>query len=394
MGGAACQSPYFMAQGKDDFVKFWGKYLTSERSVLYILALGFDPRTPYCVGMLNDAAPKSDIRYRVIRYDEGGKGEGVDAYARSLQVRNEEAIARAIPESRREDVRVRMGQGGDQATAVDALRNCARDEDFERYTDIVVDISAMPPDVYFPALKKILSCARSAVPGVGAASSADPGPRSGGAAPTQSVYVVASENAELDSVITPAGLGEQSSYMHALSGGLQLESQRHRPKVWIPVLGGGRESQLKKIYQDVQPDAAAPVLPHPSADPYRAQKILLAYREILFDSLGMDSAGFVYAHEANPFETCRRISDTATRYSKSFGILGGCHVVLSPLSNKMQGLGCLMAAMDLGAGGQSTGIAYVENNLYRLGAGGAEIDEMSRRSVPVVAALSGECYGE
>ena len=392
MSSAVCRSPYFMTRGKSDFVKFWGEYLSSERSVLYILALGFDPRTLDCVGMLNDAAPGSDIRYRVIRYDEREQGEEGDDYASSLQVRNEEAMACVIPESKREEARVRMGQGGDQATAVDALRNCARDEDFERYTDIVVDISAMPPDVYFPALKKILGCTRPAAPGAGVVSVAEPGQRSAGAAPTPSVYVVASENAELDSAITPAGLGEQSSYMHALSGDLHLESQRHRPKVWMPVLGSGRGAQLKKIYQDVQPDAAAPVLPHPSADPYRAQKTLLEYREILFDSLGMDSASFVYAHEANPFETCRRISDTATRYSKSFGILDGCHVVLSPLSNKMQGLGCLMAAMDLSTAGQSAGIAYVENRSYRLGVGGEAIEEMSRRSMPVVAALSGECY--
>ena len=394
MGNAACRSPYFMAQGKSNFVKFWNEYVSSERSVLYIFALGFDPRTLDCVGMLSDAARGTDIRYRVIRYDERGQGEGVDAYARSFQARNEEAMARAIPESRREDARVRMGHGGNQATAVDALQNCARDEDFEKYTDIVVDISAMPSDVYFPALKKILGCVRPAAPGAGAASAAEPGPRSGKAEPTPSVYVVASENAEMDSVITPAGLGEQSVYMHALSGDLQLESKRHYPKVWIPVLGGGREAQLKKIYQDVQPDAAAPVLPHPSADPYRAQSILLEYKNILFDSLGMDSAGFVYAHEANPFETCQRISDTATRYSRSFDILGGCHVVLSPLSNKMQGLGCLMAAMDLNAGKQSAGIAYVENSLYRLGADSAAIEVMSRKSVPVVAALSGECYGK
>lgn len=394
MGDAACQSPYFMAQGKNNFVKFWDEYLSSKRSVLYIFALGFDPRTLDCVGMLSDAVQGSEIRYRVIRYDERGQGEGVGAYARSLQARNEEAMARVIPESKREDAHVRMGQGGDQATAVDALQNCARDEDFERYTDIVVDISAMPPDVYFPALKKILGCARPAAPGASAASAAEPGPRSGKAAPTPSVYVVASENAEMDSVITPAGLGEQSVYMHALSGGLQLESQKHYPKVWIPVLGSGRAAQLKKIYHDVQPDAAAPVLPHPSVDPYRAQSILLEYKDILFDSLGMDSAGFVYAHEANPFETCQRISDTATRYSRSFDILGGCHVVLSPLSNKMQGLGCLIATMDLNAGRQSAGVAYVENSLYRLGADDAAIEEMSHKSVPVVAALSGECYGK
>lgn len=75
MSSAVCRSPYFMTRGKSDFIKFWGEYLSSERNVLYILALGFDPRTLDCVDMLNDAAPESDIRYRVIRYDEREQGE-------------------------------------------------------------------------------------------------------------------------------------------------------------------------------------------------------------------------------------------------------------------------------------------------------------------------------
>lgn len=394
MNSVASRRPYFMAQGKGDFAKFWEEYLLGERSVLYILALGFDPRVSNCTSTVSGAARQADIHYRVIQYDERRQGEAGGARTRAMRANNEERLGLLIPHSMREDVHVRLGQSGDQATAVDALKNGVQDEDFEKYTDIVVDISAMPPDVYFPALKKILDRTRRAAPATGAAPGRADGSAGSKAGRAPSVYAVATENAEMDAAITPTGLGEQSSYMYALSGDLQLEAERHHPKVWMPILGSGRGSQLKKIYQDVQPDAAAPVLPHPSADPYRARDILLEYREILFDSLGMDSAGFVYAHEANPFETCRRISDTAMRYSKSFGILGKCHIVLSPLSNKMQGLGCLMATMNLNAGGQSAGIAYVENRSYRLDADDAALEEMSRKSVPVVAALSGECYGE
>lgn len=106
-------------------------------------------------------------------------------------------MTRMIPEPRRDGARVRMGQGVDQATAVDALRNSVRDDDFEAYTDIVVDISAMPPDVYFPALKGILGRA------AGAASAGGPRPRGGETGPAPPVYAAASENAELDAAIVP-----------------------------------------------------------------------------------------------------------------------------------------------------------------------------------------------
>lgn len=126
MGGAARQSPHFMAQYKDGLVKFWDECISSERSVLYMLAPGSDPRAVDCAGMLSDAARGSDIRYRAIRYDGRGRGEAGDAYARSLKEHSEGKTARMIPGPRREGVRVRMGQGGDQATAVDALQSCAR----------------------------------------------------------------------------------------------------------------------------------------------------------------------------------------------------------------------------------------------------------------------------
>ena len=96
----------------------------------------------------------SDIRYRAMRYGERGQGESGDAYARPLKEHSGGKMARVIPRPRRGDVRVRTGQGGGQAAAaVDALQSCARDEDFEGRADTVVDISAMPPDACFPALK-------------------------------------------------------------------------------------------------------------------------------------------------------------------------------------------------------------------------------------------------
>ena len=191
--------------------------------------------------MLSDAARGSDIRYRAMRYGERGQGESGDAYARPLKEHSKGKMARVIPRPRREDVRVRTGQGGDQAAAVDALQSCARDEDFEGRADTVVDISAMPPDAYFPALK-IPGRARYAASAARAAS-AEAGPRSGGAGPVPSVCAMAPENAGMDSAIAPMGPGEQGEYMHALSGGLQIESQRHRPKVRIVALGSGRAAR-------------------------------------------------------------------------------------------------------------------------------------------------------
>lgn len=169
---------------------------------------------------------------------------------------------------------------------------------------------------------------------------------------------------------------------------MQLESEKYFPKVWIPVLGEDKQTQMNRICDDVDPSEVVPVFPFPSADPYRASRMLLEYRELLFEKLVTDPANFVYSHEQNPFELQRKICATALRYSKSLGLLTKCHIVLSPLSSKMGGLGCLLAALDLKSHGQSVGVAYVENYAYQINAE-HNLDKILLETVPISASLTG-----
>ena len=379
------RGPYFMASGRAEFEGFWNAYLASrDRRVLFILGIGFDPRTLFCMRLFNGARTRSAVHYRAIQYkDHVPGGAGLSA----MWGRNNDDFEAEVRGSDRDSAEVRMTPGGDQAAAVDAFQRCVSGEDFSDYTDIVVDISAMPAGVYFPLLKRVVT-------GVDPGGEGEGGAQGGGGPHAPSVHVVASENAGLDSLIAEAGLAERSSYLHPFGGRLQLESEKHLPKVWLPVIGRGRGVQLRKICDDVGPDEVAPMLPLPSADPHRTRQIVMECGDLLFRELRIDSADFVYSHEQNPFETRRKICATALRYSRSIEILGDCHIVLSPLSNKMRNLGCLMAALDLGGLGKSVGIAHVENYAYRIEADDADLEKAMARTTPIVASLSGECYAE
>ena len=378
MSGAGSYRPYFMASGMENFTGLWEARLADpDRRVMFVLGMGFDPRTTDCIKLISKARTNSSLHCRTIDYDDRDLG---DAGLAAMADRNREEFGRLMEGLEWDKATVRMDPDVDHATAADAFKNCIRGNDLKNYTDFVVDISAMPPDVYFPILKRLL-----AGPGRGAMR---PGGEAGGTQRRLGVHVVASENAELDSRIKEAGLAEKASYLHGFSGSLQLESEKHLPKVWMPVLGEGKRIQMDRICDDVDPSEVAPLFPFPSADPYRSGRMLLEYREILLDKLGIDPANFVYSHEQNPFELQRKICATALRYSKSLGLLDRCHIVLSPMSSKMRGLGCLLAALDLGGYGQSVGVAYVKNHAYRMDAGG-DLGKILRETVPISASLAG-----
>lgn len=366
-----------MTSGVKNFTDFWSGYLAEpSRKVMFVLGMGFDPRTLDCIRLIYETTSNSSIRYRIIHYDNHDPGSK-DLILRADH--NKKHFKQLVQESEWDKVMVRMDPSLDQATPADAFQNCIHSDELKEYTDFIVDISAMPPDVYFPILKKLLIH-----------TSSNQVYMDNKMENTQcyNVHVIASENATLDSEIIEAGLAEKASYLHGFSGNLQLESEKYLPKVWIPVLGEGKQTQMNRICDDVDPSEVVPIFPFPSADPYRASRMLMEYREFLFDKLATDPANFVYSHEQNPFELQRKICSTALRYSKSLDLLTKCHIVLSPLSSKMRGLGCLLAALDLKSHGQSVGVAYVENHAYQINTE-RDLDKILRETVPITASLAG-----
>ena len=79
--------------------------------------------------------------------------------------------------------------------------------------------------------------------------------------------------------------------------------------VWMPVLGEGKLEQLNALLEAIGPDEVIPVLPFPARDPRRSDDLLLEYRELLIDRLGIDPRNLPYAAEWNPFDalsSCNR----------------------------------------------------------------------------------------
>jgi len=248
-------------------------------------------------------------------------------------------------------------------------------EDFTGYTDVVLDISAMPRAVYMPLIAKILFLLDHAL--------GDSGLN------CPNFHVLVWEDPVLDQNIRDEGVEDTAVYLHPYSGGMDRQATAGQPKVWIPLLGEGQRAQLQRIHDLVVPDEICPVLPSPSLSPRRGDDLVIEYHDLLFDRLRVEPRNFIYCSEQNPFEVYRQITRAIRAYRESLSPLGGSKFVLSALSSKLLSVGALLVAYDFKAGGVDIGIAHVECHGYHMDDGDTP-PRPKQQGEPVGLWLSGE----
>jgi hypothetical protein len=242
-------------------------------------------------------------------------------------------------------------------------------ESLAGYTDLVVDISAMPRSIYFPLLARILYFLDNA-------------PRSDKA--PVNLHVLVAEDPGLDVGIQDEGIDKEAEFMASFGGGFDQEATQ-TPKVWIPLMGEHRTTQFDRIHERVDPGEVCPVLPSPSRNPRRGDDIIIEYQRVLFDELRLNPKDFLYASEHNPFEVYRQLRAAVLHYNDVFKLLGGCKVALSTLSSKLMSLGALLVAYELKQANFDIGVAHIECQGYTIRSTVTDPDLVGLW-------LSGECY--
>jgi len=250
-------------------------------------------------------------------------------------------------------------------------------------TDIVLDVSSLPRVVYLSLLAGILS---TLVPNKHAPNAL----YAGGV----TFQVLVAEDAALDANIHSEDPSNDLIYIPGFSGALQAESFQDWPLVWFPILGEGKVNQLEKVMNLVIPADAeiCPVLPHPSRDPRRADRLLGQYRQSLFDARQTPTANILLAHEGHPFEAYRQLFNAMTRYQRSMSIMGGCRLVVTPLASKLITVGTGLACFDMQPSDKTAqyrvAIPYAEPTRYLASVGDLQ------KSKPEISLLllTGDAY--
>jgi hypothetical protein len=252
-------------------------------------------------------------------------------------------------------------------------------------TDVVLDVSSLPRVVYLSLLTGILS---TLLPDKAAPNALY--------ANGVTFQVLVGEDAALDGKIQSEDPSNDLIYIPGFSSALQAESFQDWPLVWFPVLGEGKVSQLEKVMNQVIPSNAeiCPVLPHPSRDPRRADRLLGQYKQPLFDTRETPTANILLAHEGHPFEAYRQLFGAMIRYRSSMSIMGGCRLVVTPLASKLITIGAGLACFEMQptdvAAQHRVAIPYAEPTRYV-----ASVQDL-QLSKPEIAALilTGHAYDE
>jgi hypothetical protein len=282
---------------------------------------------------------------------------------------------------------VAVGNRGTVQTRMVRFRNDKRDSIADRsaanlfadhngiapYTDLVVDISAMPRVVYFPLLSRLIyfhDALRSA------------------GKPAPNVHVVVSEDPRADMLIQEHGIEEEAKFLHPFEGPFNREAKGEQRTVWIPVLGEDRTHHFERMFVLVRPTEVCPVLPSPARNPRRGDDIVIQYRKLLFDEVQLDPRNIIYASEFNPFDVYRQIRRTVLHSHRVFNLIGGCRVALSALCSKVMSLGVLLVAYELKSTDVEVGIAHIECQGYDVP------PDLTVDVEPVGIWIAGECYNK
>ena len=366
----------FLCKG-NGFECFWKEYLNKgDKKIKYILGLGFDPRTLHCFKLIDKYVETNTIDYKIIEYDD--PFSSINKLENLLQ-KNKKLLKEIVINRNFTSTTIHMLPNNENDLSVDASKSISQ-SDLDQYTDIILDVSAMPIGVYFPIVRNILDWIKKRKI----------------TSPTGHIinfHLVVSENSNFDKRIKEIRTNDKVTYMYKFASKLHLESAKTLRKVWIPLLGENQKTQLAKIYAEIEPKEICPIFPMPSYDPYRSKNLLIDYRELLFDTFVIEPRNYIYTNENNPFETCKKIYDTAHSYYDSFKPLKGCQIIISPLSSKLLCIGALLATYELYTEGSNAGIIHVETQTYDVD---EEIDteKILKTSIPYSMWLAGDCYDD
>lgn len=327
--------------------EFWRARRVGGRTLL-VMGLGFDPRATAMLDLLVNAGT-GPIDVRLLHFDEGPESIS-QKYAAEVGA-NETAVRALVgaAEGRITDIHVPMVEE-DRRVGGRRVGALATDAGFHGYSDVVVDISALPRVLYFPLLRTFLR-------------NLDLN-RAGANRETTNLHVTLSESPTFDASVREQ-LTERAEFLPGFLGTVELEQDEDMPRVWAPVLGEQQEEALRLIEQKVRvldnvPEIC-PVLPFPALDPRRGDRLLLEYRG-LFESWRVDHRNIIYASEHNPFDVYRQLCALYDRYCRALQPLRGAKMIISAHSSKLLSLGALLAACDR----PEVAVAYVEAQGYQV----------------------------
>lgn len=295
-----------------------------EEPILFVCGSGFDPRAVAVLDRLRRATARR-IDGWMIELPEGA----TDLDVRPLAEDNRAEIERLIIGGGGVLHQQRLPEFNDSRSLGRLIsRHFQESEVLDAYTEVMLEISALPRSVFFPLTRGVLE--RAHLPPVDARRWCG------------DLHVAVCENPEVDEHI----LEEGTTAMAPIGGFGSTKSNPPRTKIWVPVLGERALARVKALHEELQPHEICPVLPWPARDPRRGDRLMLEYRRLLFEEIRLEPRNVIHAAERNPFDLYRTLGALHKRYSDSLHPLGTVGTILSSHSSKLLSVGVLLTAYE------------------------------------------------
>jgi hypothetical protein len=311
--------PCFRHQG-DQAKAFLHNFLSNkDRRVLLVAAAGFDPRSRVIPTVIANAALDRTTALWIRENRPTASQTLLDTADH-----NAAALLQQFPGSTTAPIEVFARDGaivGGRAI-IESVRALA----FDKYTDIVVDISAMSLGVFFPLIRFLDESLRER-------------------AIAANLHVTITENSDVEQAIS-AIASDRVVAPHGFQGGLRLDRSARAITLWLPQLESGRRAILDRVFRQLDPQDVCPILPFPASNPRYPDQLLEQYNDEFEDDWEVHARNVVFAEERNPVDLYRTLLRIDTSRKRVFQQLGGSLLVLSPLGNKSLALGAMMAAIE------------------------------------------------
>jgi hypothetical protein len=221
----------------EEAIAFANRYFAeTDRRCLFVGGAGFDPR---CVTFASVLTRHLGDRLQAIFIRERRPEPSAELISRAET--NIRALGDAVRSIQIFDIDVLAEEdgaviGGRRAT--EAINGIS----LERFTDIVLDLSALSVGISFPIARLLLE-------------------RSNQADPRKNLHLVVVSNAGVDDAIrsVPSDFVDP---VHGFSSKLDLEESAQEQKIWMPALAVGKAGALQVIREKLRdPVVVCPILP-------------------------------------------------------------------------------------------------------------------------------------
>ena len=348
---------YILIEGDDRVVSFWNDPDSPKGKTLLLIGEGFDPRMNNVLRTLTTANISFDCLNLV--YGDGSKSPNKKMVEKNVELRQALIEGHKIPFS---EYQLKIGFRHDLNRGVKFLNNEIAPL-IKDYDNIIVDISALPRVLYFNIVKTICE-----LPGKG------------------NLFIVVSENAEIDKSIKYRNLVEDMEPMVKFNPGIGLEAEQERIRILITLLGENGLEKWLKIMTHFDPNEIYPVIPYPSLNPFRTDSIIKEYQELFKQEDAKDN--IIYAHERNPFELYKLLSKFIHSEDEILDKVNkkACYGI-ALLSSKLLSVGALLTALE---NKDEVAIYNVISRDY--GIEEMDFEEMNKKSTTFLMWIKGDAY--